>query len=177
LKAFWEPHRHRVAAEVLDLKSQLEKRGRLHCHRGRICSITPVNESLSVRFQDSKVHPETELRVGYVANCTGPECNYYNLKDPLVAQLFSRGIIVSDPLFLGLDVGLDGTILNLEGERVSHLYTLGSPRKGILFETTAVPELRVQAAELAAGILHQLQHRRKNHAFDEAKEPTVAFQI
>lgn len=177
LKAFWEPHRHRVAAEVLDLKSQLEKHGRLHCHRGRVSSISPVNESLSVRFRDSKAQREKELRVGYVVNCTGPECNYYKLKDPLLVQLFSRGIIVPDPLFLGLDVGLDGTILNLEGERVSHLYTLGSPRKGILFETTAVPELRVQAAELAARILYQLEHRRKSQAFDEAKEPTVAFQI
>jgi uncharacterized NAD(P)/FAD-binding protein YdhS len=115
--------------------------------------------------------------VDYVVNCTGPECNYHKLADPLVVQLFSRGIIVPDPLFLGLDVGLGGTILNLQGERVTHLHTLGSPQKGILFETTAVPELRVQAAELAGRILYQLEHRRNSRALDQSEHAAVAFQI
>ena len=130
-----------------------------------------------MRFRDSVTRQEKELEVGYVVNCAGPECNYHKLKDPLVVQLFSRGIIVPDPLFLGLDVGLGCTILNLQGERVSHLYTLGSPQKGILFETTAVPELRVQAAELAVRILYQLEHQRRGHALDQGKEPAAAFQI
>jgi len=177
LKAFWEPHRHRAAPEVLELKARLEKEGRLQCQRGRILSINPEKEFLSVQFRDSISHQERTLRVGYVVNCTGPECNYHKLTDPLVVQLFSRGIIVPDPLFLGLDVGLGGTILNLQGERVTHLYTLGSPQKGILFETTAVPELRVQAAELAGRILSHLEHRRNSHALDQSEHAAVAFQI
>jgi uncharacterized NAD(P)/FAD-binding protein YdhS len=177
LKPFWESHRHRAAPEVLELKSQLEKRGRLQCHRGRIFSISPDQDLVCVQFWDSAAHKERALRVGYVVNCTGPECNYHKLTDPLVVQLFSRGIIVPDPLFLGLDVGLGGTILNLQGERVTHLYTLGSPQKGILFETTAVPELRVQAAELTNRILYQLEHRRNNRALDQSEDAAVAFQI
>jgi uncharacterized NAD(P)/FAD-binding protein YdhS len=177
LKAFWEPHRHRAAPEVLELKFQLEKAGRLQCHRGRIFSISPEKDFVSVQFRDSNAHKEKVLRVSYVVNCTGPECNYHKLTDPLVIQLFSRGIIVPDPLFLGLDVGLGGTILNLQGERVTHLHTLGSPQKGILFETTAVPELRVQAAELAGRILYQLEHRRNSHALDQSEHAAVAFQI
>ncbi|MBV8274054.1 MAG: FAD/NAD(P)-binding protein [Verrucomicrobia bacterium] len=177
LKAFWEPHRHRAAPEVLELKSQLEKAGRLHCHKGRIFSISPEKDVLSVEFRDSNAHKDRVLRVNYVVNCTGPECNYHKLTDPLVVQLFSRGIIVPDPLFLGLDVGLGGTILNLQGERVTHLHTLGSPQKGILFETTAVPELRGQAAELAGRILYQLEHRRNSHALDQSENTAMAFQI
>jgi uncharacterized NAD(P)/FAD-binding protein YdhS len=177
LKAFWEAHRHRAAPEVLELKARLEKEGRLQCHRGRIFSINPEKDFLAVQFRDSIAHQERTVRVGYVVNCTGPECNYHKLADPLVVQLFSRGIIVPDPLFLGLDVGLGGTILNLQGERVTHLYTLGSPQKGILFETTAVPELRVQAEELAGRIFSQLEHRRNNHALDQSEHGAVAFQI
>jgi len=177
LKAFWESHRHRAAPEALELKFQLEKAGRLQCHRGRIFSISPEKDFLSVQFRDSIAHSERALRVSYVVNCTGPECNYHKLTDPLVVQLFSRGIIVPDPLFLGLDVGLGGTILNLQGERVTHLHTLGSPQKGILFETTAVPELREQAAELAGRILYQLEHRRNSHALDQSEHAPAAFQI
>ena len=177
LKAFWEPHRHRAAPEVLELKFQLEKAGRLQCQGGRIFSISPEKDFLSFQFRDSNARKEKVLRVSYVVNCTGPECNYHKLTDPLVIQLFSRGIIVPDPLFLGLDVGLGGTILNLQGERVTHLHTLGSPQKGILFETTAVPELRVQATELAGRILYQLEHRRNSHALDQSEHAAVAFQI
>ncbi|HEX6565858.1 MAG TPA: FAD/NAD(P)-binding protein [Chthoniobacterales bacterium] len=177
LKAFWESHRHRAAPEVLEVKSQLEKAGRLRCHRGRIFSIAPEKEFLSVQFRDSNEHSDRVLRVRYVVNCTGPECNYHKLTDPLVVQLFSRGIIVPDPLFLGLDVGLGGTILNLQGERVTHLHTLGSPQKGILFETTAVPELREQAAELANRILYQLEHRQNSQKLDQSEHAAVAFQI
>jgi uncharacterized NAD(P)/FAD-binding protein YdhS len=177
LKALWESHRHRAAPEVLELKSQLEKTGRLRCHKGRIFSISPEKGFLSVQFRDSNTHGDRVFRVSYVVNCTGPECNYHKLADSLVVQLFSRGIIVPDSLFLGLDVGLGGTILNLQGERVTHLHTLGSPQKGILFETTAVPELREQAAALAGRILYQLEHRENSHALDQSEHAAVAFQI
>jgi hypothetical protein len=46
-----------------------------------------------------------------------------------------------------------------------------------LFETTAVPELRVQAAELAGRILYQLEHRRNSHALDQSEHAATAFQI
>jgi uncharacterized NAD(P)/FAD-binding protein YdhS len=117
------------------------------------------------------------LRVSYVINCTGPECNYHKLKDPLVVQLFARGLIVPDPLFLGLDVGAGGAILNLLGERVKNLYTLGSPQKGILFETTAVPELRVQAKELASRILKQYRIQDTVEQEDFIPDPAYAYQI
>ncbi len=117
------------------------------------------------------------LRVSYVINCTGPECNYHKLKDPLVVQLFARGLIVPDPLFLGLDVGTGGAILNLLGERVRNLYTLGSPQKGILFETTAVPELRVQASDLAMRILKQHRIQDSIEQKDFIPDPAYAYQI
>ena len=177
LKAFWESHRHRAAPEALEVKSRLEEAGRLRCHKGRIFSIAAEKEFLAVQFRDSNEQSDRALRVRYVVNCTGPECNYHKLSDPLVVQLFSRGIIVPDPLFLGLDVGLGGTILNLQGERVTHLHTLGSPQKGILFETTAVPELREQAAELANRILYQLEHRQNSQKLDQSEHAAVAFQI
>ena len=40
---------------------------------------------------------------------------------------------------------------------MSNLYTLGSPQKGRLFETTAVPELRHQALNLATILTEDLQ--------------------
>jgi uncharacterized NAD(P)/FAD-binding protein YdhS len=157
LKAFWEPHRHRAAPEALAIKEHLESRGRLCCYRGRAVAIEDRENHLAVTFCQARGN--RTLRVSYVINCTGPECNYHKLKDPLIVQLFARGLILPDPLFLGLDVGTGGAILNLQGERVQNLYTVGSPQKGILFETTAVPELRAQARDLALLLLRRIQTR------------------
>jgi uncharacterized NAD(P)/FAD-binding protein YdhS len=175
LKAFWEPHRHRVAPEVLAIKESLETRGRLCCYRGRIVQIEEQQNQLATTF--CQAGENRMLRVSYVINCTGPECNYHKLKDPLVVRLFARGLIVPDPLFLGLDVGTGGAILNLLGKRVKNLYTLGSPQKGILLETTAVPELRVQARDLASRILkqHRIQDRIEREDF--IPDPAYAYQI
>ncbi|HEY0791480.1 MAG TPA: hypothetical protein VGD78_10495 [Chthoniobacterales bacterium] len=110
-----------------------------------------------MEFQEHGKGSLSCLRVAYVVNCTGPECNYHKLKDPLVQQLFYRGLITPDPLFLGIEVGAGGIVYNVYGERVRNLYTLGSPQKGRLLETTAVPELRVQAWELARRICNEWQ--------------------
>jgi uncharacterized NAD(P)/FAD-binding protein YdhS len=175
LKAFWEPHRHRVAPEVLAIKENLQTRGRLCCYRGRALAIEERENQLETTF--CQAGENRTLRVNYVINCTGPECNYHKLKDPLVVQLFARGLIVPDPLFLGLDVGAGGAILNLLGERVKNLYTLGSPQKGILFETTAVPELRVQAKDLASRVLEQYRIQVSIKREDFIPDPAYAYQI
>jgi uncharacterized NAD(P)/FAD-binding protein YdhS len=134
----------------------LETLGRLACYRGRVRSITENAAGLEVGFVEFRRREPRRLQVSYVVNCTGPECNYHKLKDPLVLQLFLRGLITPDPLFLGIDVGEGGTIYNVYGERVPNLYTLGSRQKGRLLETTAVPELRVQAEDLAQRLWWEL---------------------
>jgi uncharacterized NAD(P)/FAD-binding protein YdhS len=54
-----------------------------------------------------------------------------------------------DELLLGLDVSSDGALLNASGVPSDFLFAVGPLRKGQLWESVAVPELRVQAAELA----------------------------
>ncbi len=152
LRALWEPHRHRAAPEALAVKEELERAGRLVCHRGRIERIVEVDggSALEVTFQPRGAQGTREVvRVGHVVNCTGPECNYHRLGDPLITNLFARGLARPDALVLGLDVTADGAVRNADGTVDGRLFTLGSPQKGRLLETTAVPELRAQARDLA----------------------------
>ena len=134
----------------------MEKAGGLRCYQGRLESILENENTLHVKFRNRSGAPY-ELAVGVVVNCTGPECNYHKLRDPLIVQLFLRGLARPDPLFLGLDVNDQGQLLDATGHAVPNLHTLGSPQKGRLFETTAVPELRQQAFDLAGLIAEDLQ--------------------
>ena len=177
LRAYWEPHRHRASPEALAIKQDLETRGRLVCYRGRVQSIAENAAALEVEFVEFRRREARRLEVSYVVNCTGPECNYHKLKDPLVMQLFLRGLITPDPLFLGIEVGPDGSVYNVYRERVPNLYTLGSPQKGRLLETTAVPELRVQAEALAQRLCRDLYRIEPVTVEAAGNEPASAYEI
>ena len=50
---------------------------------------------------------------------------------------------------LGLATTADGCLVDVEGTAVPQVLVVGPPRRGTLFETTAVPELRSQALHVA----------------------------
>ncbi|RYD83530.1 MAG: hypothetical protein EOP84_07770 [Verrucomicrobiaceae bacterium] len=179
LRAYWEPHRHRAPKEALAIRDRLVQSGQLHCHRGRIISIVETEQDLevSIRRPGDSLSPPDTLRVRYVVNCTGPECNYQKLKDPLIVQLFGRGLIRPDPLLLGLDTDEDGGLINYLGASPRRVFTLGSPRKGMLLETTAVPELRVQARDLAKVLQGELVAGRQPLGLELIPERFYAFDI
>ena len=56
---------------------------------------------------------------------------------------------------MGLDTTADGQILDRDGQAVPGVYTLGATRVGTLWESTAIPEIRAQAAVVGASIAHQ----------------------
>ncbi len=63
------------------------------------------------------------------------------------------GLIDHDPLALGIAALPTGEVLRYRGGPVGWLFTLGAPLKGILWETTAVREIRVEAEQLATRLL------------------------
>ncbi len=92
-------------------------------------------------------------RVDRVINCTGPESDCRRIKSPLLSDLMRQKLVRPDPLFLGLDASAEGALIDAFGDASDFLYTLGPARKGSLWETTAVPEIRRQVAELAEHLL------------------------
>jgi uncharacterized NAD(P)/FAD-binding protein YdhS len=177
LRPYWESHRHRASPDVLAVKAAMEANGRLRCHRGRVRLITQKGAVINVAYHSSGNEGLSTLEVNYVVNCTGPESNYHRLRDPLMIQLFARGLIRPDPLFLGLDTTDDGSLYNARGEVFPHIVTLGSPMKGQLFETTAVPELRGQAKSLADRLLAELPVFNAASSDEIHADPAYSFEI
>jgi uncharacterized NAD(P)/FAD-binding protein YdhS len=133
LKNLWDVHRHRVAPEV---RAQLDA----EVLRGRVLSI---REGIVVETSAGT------FNVARVINCTGPACDYARLDLPLVVQMRRGGWLVPDPLRLGIETADDGRLIGADGQPVDDLYTLGPLRRPALWESTAIPEIREQAATLA----------------------------
>src|SRR5437764_4481857 len=139
--------------DVASLVEEMVSSKRLHTHGGRLVSLEEKNGGVEARYRERGAEEDTVILVDRVINCTGPECDYRRMRHPLVASLLGQGMVRPDDLALGLDTDPKGALLDAEGHPSKILYTLGPLRKGTLWETTAVPEIRVQAEELATALV------------------------
>ncbi|MFC4276065.1 FAD/NAD(P)-binding protein [Achromobacter aloeverae] len=151
VRPYWENRRHRSAPALIGQFHALIGAGRVHAHQGRVQGIVEEDGRLVVTLR-TRVGGRT-IAVQSVVNCTGAECNFRKLGSELVQNLLERGVTACDPTGFGITVDASGALRDRDGRLSSRLYTLGPPMKGILWETTAVPELRGQAAATAARLL------------------------
>jgi uncharacterized NAD(P)/FAD-binding protein YdhS len=153
VKPYWEVHRHRVSPQIAGLMMYQVLKDDLHIHTGRVTHYQENEYTVEVTYRDRRTGGEERLYVDRVINCTGPETDCRRLDDPLISSLRAQGLARPDPLFLGLDVDEEGALLDRDGMPSDCLFTAGPPRKGHLWETTAVPEIRVQVADLVRRLL------------------------
>lgn len=149
LRPFWEVHRHRIAPEVAARLESLASDGRLHYRAGRLVSLRAAGHRAEALIRLRGTSTTLSLHVAKVINCTGPRTDYSKFQHPLFVNLLARGLIDHDPLALGINTTPTGEVLRYRAEPVGWLYTLGAPRKGVQWESTAIPEIRAQARELA----------------------------
>ncbi len=147
LKTWWDIHRHRMAPEIGSKVQEGLACGQLCVHAGRFRKITPARHGLEVelalRSQSALV-----LNVQRVINCTGSDEDYGRAANPLIRHLVETRRIRPNAIGKGLETDRHGALIGHSGTS-DWLFTLGPPRLGGLFETTAVPEIRMQAEALA----------------------------
>jgi uncharacterized NAD(P)/FAD-binding protein YdhS/glyoxylase-like metal-dependent hydrolase (beta-lactamase superfamily II) len=159
LTPYWDIHRHRIAPQVGDVITEMLNSGQLTISAGRIREYKAVPGGVAVTISERKTQTNQILPVRRIVNCTGVAADYRHSNHPLVTNLRSQGLIRPNVLGLGLDTNSQGTLYQADGTISSLLYTLGTPRKGDLWETIAVPELRGQAQALSQELLQSLPLR------------------
>jgi uncharacterized NAD(P)/FAD-binding protein YdhS len=154
LKPYWESHRHRLAPEIRDRLDGYRAGGSLQVIAGRLRSVPSHEGSSQVRLR-LKRGGEQLLEVDRIISCTGIQENYSNSPRPLIRSLVESGLACANDLEIGFRTDAHGAMLNAALTPSSVLFTLGPPRRGELFETTAVPEIRAQAEALGLHLAGQ----------------------
>lgn len=152
----WDVHRHRISPRLHQHLQELLQSGQLQYVSGRLQDVKSEGERLTMTFRRRGGHGTETLVVDRLIRCTGMPRHQRATLPPLLCRLQSRGLLHPDPLGLGLQASEGGALLNASGEVVPWLYTLGTPLRGQLWESIAVPELRQQAQDLARGLLQSL---------------------
>jgi uncharacterized NAD(P)/FAD-binding protein YdhS len=149
---YWEVHRHRIPPATAAQIANLQATGRLKVLRGRLVTATAGRDEMRVRFDSDGVG--RELRVGWLVNGTGPAAEVTG--DPFLSSLVDSGLARPDPLRLGLDAAEDGAVLDAAGRPNDRIFALGPTLRGVRYETTAIPEIRAQAAALVPRLLETI---------------------
>jgi uncharacterized NAD(P)/FAD-binding protein YdhS len=138
--------------EAAGVITSLRQSGKLSIIKGRLKQITenPISGfDITYSAMGELKSAETDVLV----NCIGSETNYHRIESTLVQNLVRSGQIRNDALSMGLDAEPNGAIMDQHGVASKTLYTLGTALKGILWESTAIPEIRLQASQLSELLL------------------------
>lgn len=127
----WEVARHRMAPRVAAAIADMRASGQL--------TVRSDNAAAAI----AAAGPDT-----WIVNATGPDPDLTRCPDPLMQSLFRSGYARPGPCGIGFATTGIGQLAGTPG-----LWTLGSPRRGDLWESSAIPEIREQARDLAVALL------------------------
>ena len=128
----WEIARHRMSPDMAEYVDRLREAGTL-----QVARVGEVDVSTYDR----------------IINCTGPSPVPTRGWNRLVDTLLDRGSIRPHRLGLGLDLDPHGCVIDAAGHPQPDIYAVGAARRGIEWEVAAIPDLRNQAARLAARLV------------------------
>ena len=145
LRHKWGVARHRAPAQTMAIFNEFQSAGTINLVKGRIFDIKKTDSEFEINYTHSKTGQQS-LKTECIINCTGPESNYLQIPSILVKNLIKNGFFEPDSINYGINADKNGEIS-------PNVYTIGPPLKGILWESIAVPEIRLQAKDLASKII------------------------
>ena len=148
----WEIRRHRMAPAVAARLRTLLDSGLMTLQAGSVSAARTDADGIEL---DVAIGPSRSVRTlacERIVVCTGAGTDIRCSAGPLLQALMADGHASPDPLGLGLRTNRDGALLDSRGHADGRVLTLGALRRGELWETTAVQEIRAQAEGLARTI-------------------------
>ncbi len=146
----WNRARHRVEPSIGMWLDQRVADGSLTAHRATVVDAVDTADFIQLKLSNGE-----SLAASHVVNCTGPSNEVARSADPLIMNLLTSGTALPGPFGMGLECEPDGRLISRGAARPT-IWAIGPMRLGQLFETTAIPEIRVQAAAAAAALLAAL---------------------
>ncbi|MFM9890961.1 MAG: FAD/NAD(P)-binding protein [Rickettsiales bacterium] len=140
----WSTHRHRMAPEIA-MRVETERVAGTF----RVVAAKRVGAQMQAGRAEAKLCEEM-LHPSRIIHCVGPELNVTRSARNVLKQALADGLIEPHSNGVGITTDPHGRVV---GAAYPNLYAVGSLMTGQWLESTAVPELRAQAAGVAQTIL------------------------
>jgi uncharacterized NAD(P)/FAD-binding protein YdhS len=151
-------------------------RGDVRMIAGRVVSVREDRNKVRVFVRLRGTGQQIELAAGWVINCTGPMPSNSPQSNPVIGSLLVQGQLCLDELALGVETTTAGNAIAADGVEVPDMFVVGTLRKPAFWESTAVPELREQAATVAERVLDRLMRPTQTSAPAQEKQSNCILQ-
>lgn len=176
LSPAWNALRHRVPLHIYEDVQNMRIKKEMITYTGRIIAAKENAGSVEIRFFNKETGAESSVIVDRLINCTGPESDITKMNDPLFYNLTAKHMIAPDDLRMGINADSQtGAVISPAGTLNKTMFAVGGSLKGVFWESTAVPELRVQAQKLASTILQTVEEGLHEDNSARLKEIADAF--
>jgi uncharacterized NAD(P)/FAD-binding protein YdhS/predicted metal-dependent enzyme (double-stranded beta helix superfamily) len=154
-RAFWEVTRHRMAPAVAETVTAMAANCLFSASAARIVSGHGAVDGVALTVRRRGEAATESLRFDWIVNCTGPGSGRGIDFPPAIAGLIGAGCLEEDVFGLGVRTTPNGRAI-ADGRILEDLLVVGSLRKADSWESTAVPDLRLQAALAADAIVERM---------------------
>lgn len=144
----WEVLRHRMPPTTAAAIDTAIGSGQLIIEAGEVADVSLRGSGVELVVTTSG--GSVRRRGDAVVAATGTAWDRRSLqRSPLWANLLASGVASMHPCGIGVRLDADGRLIDEAGATVQGIVCIGSIRQGEEWETTAIPEIRAQAAGLA----------------------------
>jgi len=149
IRPFWNIHRHRLPPDLHARLEEAVKAGQVRLVAGTYLDIERLGAEVRAIVRRKGAGNLTFFDVARVYDCGGISVDVEHSSNPAIRTLLARGDIRPDPLHIGLEVDTECRTVDRFGTPSDRLLAVGPLTRGTFFEIEAIPDIRVQCAELA----------------------------
>jgi len=152
----WEAVRHRMPPQTAEAIELLRDEGRLSIVAGRIKQIG--NRSpLALTFRRRDDGSTQTISADLAIQATGLQTAVKRTPHRLLRQMLQAGLVAVDAQGLGIEADVHGRATSAGGNASACLRVIGTLLRGVLWECSALPEIRMLAARIARELPTELR--------------------
>jgi uncharacterized NAD(P)/FAD-binding protein YdhS len=159
LRAYWDAHRFRVAPTVEKALDALMAEDRLQIIAATLEGAQAHEHGVAVSYRRRGARFSQQDSFDRVIITTGPSHRDIFAWQPALAEMNAAGLLVLDPVGLGLWCDMHGRALNHHGDPVQALYVAGPLARGAFGELMGLAEIAEFTVFLADEIAQTLNLR------------------
>lgn len=151
--SWWEVHRHRIPPASADRLQAAMDTGQLRILRAAFLRAEKGTEGqvrAIIRPRGSR--QEQVLDLGQIIDCRGIRNDPEKNASAIMTGLLALGAARVDPLRIGMEVSTSGQLIDRDGHASERIFALGPVSRATFWEITAIPDIRVQAGQMAGFI-------------------------
>ncbi|MET3927045.1 FAD/NAD(P)-binding protein [Devosia sp. 2618] len=153
LRPWWNIHRHRLPPELYERLVRAVDTGQVSLTAAEFIGVERHGDGARAQIRRRGSTVREPLDVARVYDCGGVSVDVSSSSNPVIRELVADGRARADTLRIGLDVDDHCAVIDAQGKVTDRLLVVGPLTRGRFFEIEAIPDIRVQAAKIAARIL------------------------